>query len=152
MLTFQFEPLNLLLSDAAGIVTYRHWQEIALDKDEVPLVIDWLALLNEERIGRFRVFTARLDGGLIGYISFRFFKPERYATTLYVTDDVFWMAPEHRKGLTGYKMLKAAIEALPRPCKLQFKEKLTFEDGRVGALLERLGLHATEVLYSAWLK
>lgn len=133
-------------------MTRKHWEEIALDKDEVPLVIDWMALLNEEKIGRFKVFTARRDGKLIGYISFRLFFPERYATTLYVNDDVFFLLPEERKGLVGYRMLKAAIEALPRPCKLQFKEKLTFEDGRVGTLLERLGLKPCEMVYSTWLK
>ncbi len=151
-LSLGWEPLSGLLSDGAGSLTRQHWEEIALDQDKVPLVIDWLALLQEEKIGRFRVFSARRAGKLIGYVSFRFFRPERYATTLYCNDDVFWLAPEERKGLTGYKLLRAAIAALPRPCKLQFKEKIGFQDGRVGTLLERLGLEPVEMLYSAYLE
>lgn len=150
--TFGWESLNSLLSDGVATLVREHWKEIALDQEKVPLAIDWRAMLEEEKIGRFRVFSARRNGELIGYVAFKSFRPERYSTTLYINDDVFWLAPEERKGLTGYRMLKAAIAALPRPCKLQFKEKIGFQDGRVGTLLERLGLQPVEMLYSAFLE
>ena len=90
---------------------------------------------------------------LIGYVLWYLWYPERYCTTLYVHDHIFFMVPEERTGLNGYKMLKAAIEVLPRPCKLQMREKLSFKQGRVGTILfKRLGLKPIEIVHSAFLE
>jgi hypothetical protein len=49
-------------------------------------------------------------------------------------------------------MISRAFAALPRPSKLQVKTKLSFEGGRVGKLMEHLGLSPIETVYSAYLK
>ena len=149
---YDWEPLAELLDDGAAALALRHWQEIALDQGDVPLEVDWDAVLAEEAAGVFRVFTARSDGDLVGYISCRVFRPSRYAGTVYVNDDVFWLDPTHRRGWTGYRLLSHFLAALPKPCKVQIKHKLTFEGGRVGKLLERLGLRPVEVVSVAFLR
>lgn len=152
-LTFDWEPLAALLDEGIEELVLRHWQEIALDKDEVPLDPDYEKRFCMELQGTWKAFVARRDGRIIGYISFFFHESHHnYKGTRYIFDDVFWLAPEERKGLTGYLLLKHAFTALPRPSKLQIKVKLSFEQARVGKLLERLKLKPIEKVYSRMLK
>jgi hypothetical protein len=65
---------------------------------------------------------------------------------------VFFILPEHRNGLVGYRLFSEALKALPKPCKVLINEKIGFKDGRVGKLLERLGMKPIEVVYSRYLK
>jgi hypothetical protein len=69
----------------------------------------------------------------------------------YATADVFFILPERRKGMVGYRLFAEAFKALPKPCKVLINEKLHFKDGRVGKLLERLGMKPIEVVYSKYI-
>lgn len=153
MIEYGFEPLETLLDEGLADLVIQHWEEIALDKESVPLDVDWDKKLGLESTGQWCVFTARRSGVLVGYVSFYIHHQAiNYKTTRYIHDDVFWLHPDERKGLTGYFLLKKSIAALPKPSKLQFKTKLGFQDGRVGKLLERLGLTPIETVYSAYLE
>jgi len=151
-LTFGWDSADRFLSDDGLELAQRHYDEIAHDKADVPLEIDIDDYLKREKDGTFRIFAARRDGRLVGYVFFDLFWPSRYRTTLHVKEHIFWLAPEERKGMTGYRLLKAAFSALPKPCKLQVHEKLSFEGGRVGKLVERLGLKPIDVVYGAYLR
>ena len=152
MLEFGFEPLETALDDGLLELVNRHYDEIARDKDRVPLAIDLEEYIKMEDDGRVKLFTAREDGVLVGYILFYFFCPERYRTTLYVEDSMYWLGPELRKGWNGLKFLSAAKQALPRPCKLQMRVKLSFANGEVGNLMEKIGLKPIEMVYSEFLE
>lgn len=153
MINYGWEPLETLLDEGLADLVKLHWEEIALDKEKVPLDVDWDRKLSLEASGAWRVFTARRDDILVGYISFYIHESAvNYKSTRYIHDDVFWLCPSERRGLTGYRLLQKSIAALPRPCKLQMKVKLGFEGGRVGKLLERLGLSPIEVVHSAYLE
>jgi hypothetical protein len=153
MLTYGYEPLGRLLSDGILDLAQRHFDEIALDKGAVPLDIDLSEYLKMEADGRLRIFAARRDGRIVGYVFWFMEYPSRYKSTRYVHDHIFWLAPEERHGWNGYYLLKNAIAALPRPCKLQMREKLSFQQGRVGSvIMKRLGLKPIEIVHSAWLE
>ena len=150
---FQFEPISALLDEGIADLVEQHWQEIALDKDEIPLDVDWDKKQLLEDQGAWKAWVARHNGFLIGYISFYIHEHAiNYKSTRYIHDDVFWLHPDYRNAGVGKAMIQSAIEALPRPSKLQMKVKLTFEGGRVGKLLEHLGLPAVEQVHSAYLK
>ena len=150
--TFGWDYLSSLLSDPMWErLTRRHYAEIALDQDDVPLDPDWLELVNAENMGRWRIYTARHDKTLVGYSAWWFQNPWRYASTLYCHNDMFYLDPKHRKGWTGYRFMKANLDALPKPCKVQWGEKTGFEGGRVGLLMQRLGLRPTEVQHTTFL-
>jgi len=151
VITYAWEPLTDLLADGVDELTRRHWQEVAGDCEAVPLDCDWSLYLAAEARGEWRAFAARKDGRMIGYICWWINRPIRYRSTLYCECDVFWIAPEHRKGLTGYRLFVEALNALPKPCRVILQEKLTFKDGRVGRLLERLGLRPVEIVYTTFL-
>jgi len=151
--TYAHEPLAWLIRDGVVEITKRHWQEIALDKEDVPLDTDWRKYQALEDSGSWRAFAARRDGRVIGYITYFIDFHVRYRTTRYVEADVFFVLPEYRKGTgAGLAMFRAFMQALPKPCKLLVNEKITFQDGRVGRLLEHLGMKPIEVVYSKFLK
>lgn len=149
---YGWEPLAAALDDGIEALVQRHWQEIALDRDTVPLDVDWERKFSLEAEGVWRGFAARRDGRLIGYVAFFIHEHHHnYRSTRYIYDDIFWLAPEERRGLVGYRLLKESLAALPRPAKVQFRAKIGFENGRVGLLLQRLGLQPVEVVHSAYL-
>ncbi len=152
MLEFGWESCEELLDDGILELSRRHWDEIALDKEDVPLDIDIDRYLHMERTGYLRVFGARRDGKLVGYVMWYFDRPARYRSTLHISDHIFWLMPEERRGATGYFFLKAALAALPRPSKVQVREKLSFHNGGVGLILGRLGMKPIEMVHSILLK
>lgn len=152
LITFSWEPLEWLLAEGVEELTRQHWEEIALDKEQVPLDTNWREYLQLEATGRWRAFAARKNGKLIGYITWWIGKHVRYRGTTYCEADVFFILPEHRNGLVGYRLFSEALKALPKPCKVLINEKIGFKDGRVGKLLERLGMKPIEVVYSRYLK
>lgn len=152
MITFAWEPLQWLLNDGVAEITRKHWEEIALDREQVPLDTDWPKYLALEASGSWRAFAARKDGQIIGYLTCFIDFHVRYRTTRYVEADVFFILPEHRKGRVGIQLFREFMKALPKPCKLLINEKLSFKDGRVGRLLEHLGMKPIEVVYSKFLK
>lgn len=174
-IAYGFEPLiRLLCYDNLARITQEHWQAIALDRGEVPLVVDWEAYLAAERAGSWRAFTARRGTQLIGYIAFNYQLPVRYRTTLYVQEDTIWIVPDVgplARALIWRGLWRAALAALPRPCKVQGKVRLSASDARlmrntmgkrmgaqrllflgVGKILRSLGLEPVEVVFSAFLK
>lgn len=150
--TYRWDSLRRLLAEGVADMTVKHWREIAMDQASVPLDTDWSRYVGHEDAGNWRAFTARKDGKLIGYLCFWLDNHIRYQGTLYATADVFFVLPEHRKGMVGYKLFSEALKALPKPCKVLINHKLHFEGGRVGKLLERLGMKPIEVVYSTYLK
>lgn len=152
-LIFDFEPLATLLDDGLGEIVREHWAAIAVDQEDVPLDVDWEAYQRREDNGTWRGFTARRDGRIVGYVGFFLFRPERYQSTLYINEDTIWIVPdEPNRGLLWYQLLKAAMAALPKPCKLQVKVRLQYGGDRTGKLLERLGLVANEMIYTGYFR
>lgn len=151
-LEFGWASIAELLDGGLMALAKAHYEEIALDQDKVPLAVDLDDFLAREASDTFKIFAAWDNGVLVGYVQWFFYSPGRYKTTLYVDDSAYYLAPEYRKGLTGYLFLKAAVAALPRPCRVQIREKETFKDGKVAMLLGRLGLAPVERVFSGFLE
>lgn len=147
---FGWEKLDDLLADGAEELVCRHWKEIALDQDAVPLDLDWPAMRRDEAAGTLKVFSARLDGEILGYITFKMYHPDRYRSTLYCNADVFYFTPHERGKGHGMAMFRAAKDALPKPCKVQIRRKLGLNDEAVDHILRSLGLTPIEMCYSGF--
>ena len=146
LMTYQTERLDDWRVEAEPLLA-RHWREIALDQDVVPLDPDWPAYAQIEAAGMLHITTARLEGALVGYVVY-FLAPNLHYRSLKVAEaDVFWLAPECRKGTAGIRLLKAAERNL-KPLgvnKIVNKVKLHFDAGPV---FERLGYTAIERVYA----
>lgn len=90
-----------------------HYSEVAADGDDGGCDLDhpqfeWMC-----QNGMLHVVTVRCDGVLVGYhISLVRRHLHRAVLTAYT--DAFYLDPNHRKGMVGYKMFTYATETLKR--------------------------------------
>lgn len=147
-LRFQWERFAKIVRELLPL-WQRHWKEIAIDRDTIPLEPDFDSYYRLDNDRLLHILTARThDGELVGY-SFNIVGPHlHYQSTRTGHTDMFWLAPEHRRGLCGYKLLKYTMAGLKRRgVKLHtINFKLGFQDGRVGRLLKRLGYAPSDII------
>lgn len=111
MLTYQVEPWATFAPEAAPLFE-QHWKEIALDQDVIPLRVDAAGYETLDAAGMLHVVTVREAGVLVGYWV-GFVKGHlHYRDTLHAHMDVVWLAPAHRKGLAGYRLLQTVERTL----------------------------------------
>lgn len=151
-LTFKFEAFSALAREIRPLFA-RHWQEIALNKERIPLDPDWDRYLAYERACILQVVTAR-DGALLAGYLFSCVGPSlHYASTVHAVVDMFWLDPVYRSGWNGVKLFRAAeVGWRASSAKIVYAaEKLHFtnERGRaVKVLLRRLGFKPVEINWS----
>jgi hypothetical protein len=145
-LTFQRERLADVRKEVEPLLV-RHWDEIALNKDTVPLDPDWDMYLRIEEAGFVCAITARRDGVLVGYVNYIISRNLHYRSLLVAEGDIFWLAPECRKGTAGIRMLRCAEGVLKEGGvnKIVNKVKLHFD---IGVLFERMGYKPIERIYA----
>ena len=146
MLTFQTERLANVRAEAEPLLL-RHWEEVALNKDVVRLDPDWDAYAKVEALGMLCVTTARHDGKLIGYVSDVLSPNLHYRSLKTAANDLFWLAPEHRKGGLGLRLLLASEGFAREMGANQFVKRVKLHLD-FGPVLERLGYVPIERVYS----
>lgn len=121
----------------------RHYSEVAPDASDGLLDPDYAQYEWLCKNGMLHIVTVRLDGVLIGY-HVSFVKPQIHRrTTLTAHSDIFYIVPEHRKGMVGYKLFAYVEETLRRKgVKWIYTGVKLAKD--VGRILERQGHHENE--------
>jgi GNAT superfamily N-acetyltransferase len=128
----------------------RHWAELALDKDQVPLDPDWRRYRALYDQGQLLLVTLRERGCLIGYCWVIIAPGLHYASTLHATVDIFWIDPDYR-GRMGGRRLFRAVEAELRRRGVKRWVASTKLHRDCGPLLRALGMQPFETLYSKML-
>lgn len=105
-LAIQLEDFADVIDEAQPLLM-RHWAEIALDKDEVPLDPDRAKYDALNRMGQLSVMTVRSKGALVGYSCMIINPGLHNKSTLQARMDIFYLAPEFRGRLGGFRLLKA---------------------------------------------
>ncbi len=125
----------------------RHWEEVAKDKDTMRLDPDeeyYRALCNA---GKMLFVTVRYSGTLVGYVWWYLYNHPHYKTVKCAQGDIHYLAPEYRRGLNGYILLKRAIMVVKQTgikyCYI--REKVGHEHP---AIMKRLGFNRLDVTYS----
>lgn len=129
----------------------EHWQEIALDKEIIKLNPDWEGYARLDNINALRVYTARKDDKLVGYFVVIVSKSLHYRDHLFANNDIIFLTKAARKGLTGVKLIKYAIDSLAAEgiSKLHINTKA---HQPFDAILERLNFEEIERVYSLVLR
>lgn len=145
-ITYQVETLTATRDEALPLLD-RHYEEIAQFKDVQKLDPDWEAYEALEKAGKLWVGTVRNHGILIGYTVMIVHRALHYKGLLMASEDIHFLLPEYRKGLTGYRMLMKAKQAMKdRGCRLAI---MRCKAGMPhGALFERLDGELSDLVYA----
>jgi GNAT superfamily N-acetyltransferase len=149
MLTAQVEPFPAFLEEVKPLLPL-HWEELALNKDKVPLDPQYDVYLKRDALGEVLLITLRSLGELVGYF-IGFVAPGlHYRTCLTLTEDIFYIRADHRGRSGGLILFKAVEnEAKRRGIQRMFVGSKLHKDA--SWLFEKLGYKEVERHYSAWL-
>lgn len=148
MITWAVEPFPPFLEEAKALFP-AHWDELALNKDQVPLDPQYEIYLERDRRGEVVVIVGRSSGILVGYFVGFVAPGLHYRTCLTLTMDIFYVVPEHR-GRQGLRLFRAVeAEAKRRGVQRMFVGSKLHADA--SWLFEKLGYTEVERYYSLWM-
>lgn len=128
----------------------EHYEEIAADKDRMPMRPDIKRFEALEAEGQLQVLVAREAGKMVGYAVFIVSPHPHYADVLCGFEDAYFLTKSLRKGWAGIKLLRESIRLLKaRGVKRVFVH--TKKHKNLGAVLKHLGLSHSDEIYSGWI-
>jgi len=149
MITAQVESLTEHLEELKPLFP-RHWAELALNQEDVPLDPQYEIYLKRDALGEVLLVTLRDLGALVGYFVGFIAPGLHYKTCLTCTMDIFYVWPEARGHGGGIKLFKAVEQELKhRGVQRLFAGSKCHKDA--SWLFERLGYEKVEVYYSKWM-
>jgi len=124
----------------------EHWEEIALHKDRQPLDPNWSTYRTLADTGMLVAVTARDEGLLVGYALFFVLQHMHYNSTVWAMNDVLFLKKSHRKGVAGFKLIRAADKAMQERgvSRITWHVKVHHD---FGMLLKRLGYEVEEMVW-----
>lgn len=149
MLTPSIESFTEKL-DELKVLLPLHWEELALNKDKVPLDPQYEVYMQRELRGGLLFITLRDAGKLVGYF-IGFIAPGlHYKTCLTLTMDIFFVHPKARGQRGGVVLLKAVEnECIRRGVDRMFLGSKLHKDA--SRLFEALGYSEVEKYYTKWI-
>ena len=94
-LTFARETYAEAVEDVKALLPI-HWREMAQRQDDIPLDPDWNFYAQAFHWDMARIYTARHDGELIGYVIFFITPRHTHYAHRWAKDDTIWIKAEHR--------------------------------------------------------
>lgn len=149
MITAQVEPYKDCLPDLMACYD-QHWEELALNKDKVPLAPQYDVYEARDDAGQLLLVTLRDTGRLVGYF-IGFIAPGlHYKTCLTLTMDIFWTHPDVRGGFAGVKLFRAVEKDARRRGvhRIFYGSKMHKDASR---LFEFLKMEPVEMYYTKWI-
>ncbi len=150
MMKFQREFICEVVGEVEPLLN-QHYQELVQERDQIKIDPRWEDYAALERMGFFHVFTARADGKLVGYGAFFLNKHLHHASLTSAVNDVLFLHPDHRSGMTGIKLIRFCESEL----KAMGADKLCIhakQESTLHLILERLGYTAEEITMSKTFK
>lgn len=148
-ITYQQEVLYQVEQDIKPLIE-KHWEEIALNKDNIKLNPDWEAYELLEKAGKLKIFTARNQKDLVGYFVVIVSNNIHYKDHLFATNDIIYLSPEERKGSVGIRLIKFAEKCL-RQDGVSVLTMNTKIHKPFDVLMERMKFKLIERVYSKYL-
>lgn len=149
MITAQLETLADALTEMRELFP-RHWEEIAIFKDKMPLAPQYERYWERESLGEFVLPTLRLDGKIIGYWPTFVAPGLHYGSTLTATTDILYVCPEHRGDGSGklmFDVLKTELKR--RGVKVWYAGSKNHK--QIEWFLKMLGFEDIETYFALWI-
>ncbi len=149
MITFCVESLTEKLEELNAHFP-QHWEELALNKDKVPLDPQYDEYLRRDSLGQVLFVAGREAGQIVAYFVGFVAPGLHYRTCLTLTMDIFYVLAAYRKGSAGVKLFRTVeLEARRRGVQRVFMGSKLHKDS--SALFHRLGYEPAEVYHTKWL-
>ena len=151
MITAQVEDMTPEAIEELQDLLAVHYEELALDKDKVPLDPQYELYLKKQAEGTILYVTLRERGNLLGYFIGSVAPGAHYKTCLTLIMDIFYVSPTHR-GRRGGVILMNAVEKEAKRRGVQrwfMGHKTHMPDA--GRLFKLFGLREVETYYSKWI-
>lgn len=128
----------------------QHWEQIAVNKDKIKLNPDWDEYQRLYFAGNLKIFTARDNSELVGYFIAVVSRNIHYKDHLFANNDIIYVRPDKRAGMTGFKLIKYAESRLKEMgvsvININTKVHAPFDK-----LMDRMGYNLIERLYSKYI-
>ena len=147
MLKYAVEPFSKIIDEARPILE-AHWLEIGLDRDIIPLDVDYEKYCQLHENHKIIIVTARNEGALVGYIAAIISSHLHYRSTLFATLDVFYLKPEFRRGMNGLNLFLEMERALKWRDVRKVIGQTKLEGKDVSAVYRYLGWKPIETLFA----
>jgi L-amino acid N-acyltransferase YncA len=149
MLTAQVEPYADCINELRALYP-SHWEELALNKDKVPLDPMYEIYDAKDAEGQVMVVTLRRAGELVGYFVGFVGPGLHYRTCLTLTMDMFWTHPSIRGGTAGLRLFRTVLkEARRRGVQRVFAGSKLHKDA--SRLFKAMKFEPVETFYSMWI-
>ena len=145
-LIFATEDWRDMQAEAMTLVG-RHWAEVALDRDKIPLALNVALYDVLAGAGVMHVTTARVDGALVGYLWAMVQAHLHFSTTMTAFVDLIFLDKPYRRGRSGQRLIEAAELALTARGVVQILMG-TKAEPNLGPLFKRMGYVPHETSYS----
>lgn len=147
--SFHTEALSSALWSELMPLLQRHYDEIAPWKD-IPLAPDFERYEKLAEMGALRIHTARDPSwALIGYHASIVMRGLHYRTMIMATQDVLWLAPEHRHSRIGSDLLTYAEGLLRAEGVTVLMQHTKVTPGHdLGPYLMRRGYKPADMIYA----
>jgi GNAT superfamily N-acetyltransferase len=113
MVTYQVETYDQVVPDIKELIKL-HYDEVALHKESIPLDPDWARYKVLEDNGMLFIATARDQSQLVGYSVFFVTRHMHYNSTLMASNDILYLHPDYRQGMSGIKLIKFSESELKK--------------------------------------
>lgn len=149
MLTAQIESFTDGITELQPLLP-AHWEELALNKDKVPLDPQWDEYRRRDTLGSVLYVTLRRDGHLKGYF-IGFIAPGlHYKTCLTLSMDIYWTHPDIRGGTAAIRLFrKVEDEAKRRGVHRIFYGSKNHKDS--SRLFKALRFEPVETYHTKWI-
>jgi hypothetical protein len=94
------------IKDQIQLLIKRHYAELTLDKDVMKLAPDWDKYKELNKDGKLSIVCAYDGDKMVGYSVFFLNEHIHYKNNIIANNDVLFLAPEYRLGMTGIKLIK----------------------------------------------
>jgi hypothetical protein len=139
---------ELIVDPALDALILNQYEEFSHLKGRVPLAVDYERMAELEKMGMFRVWTARLDKQLVGIIEFQIVRHLHSRNTIFAVDHGHYLDPDARAMWRFIAMWRSALVALRE---LGVEIVMAHDNARhpLGPAMRRLGFSPDG---STWMK
>lgn len=111
MIAYAKERITTIKDDISFLIQ-NNYDEVEIDTDKLKLMLDWESYEKLESVEMLHIYTARLDGKMVGYLVMITTPSLHCFGETMASSDVVYVDPKHRCGKVGTHIINYAEKDL----------------------------------------